>query len=201
MIEDEDQEDLETSEHRNTNTLLDIRDDLDGLMTKLFNLRGRKTSTSNTERISHTIICTFLIIVTGTAFLTAQYLEKLENLETSVIIPMAFLSFLLFFLIFCLSLQPRSKERISFRVPFVPVIPCLAVFSNIYLMMKLSVETWIRFFIWLFVGLFIYFFYGLKNSSENVSLCEESAESDGKENTNTYYGTIQSESKENENNQ
>ena len=56
----------------------------------------------------------------------------------------------------------------TFKVPGVPLVPAAAVFVNIYLMMKLSLATWVRFFIWLLIGLMIYFFYGLKHSSENV---------------------------------
>merc|ERR1719341_783526 len=43
--------DAESAEYteRDTNTLLEIRDDLDGVMTKLFNLRGLKNPTVKTE--------------------------------------------------------------------------------------------------------------------------------------------------------
>ena len=187
--EPEDAESAEFTE-RDTNTLLEIRDDLDGVMTKLFNLRGLKSPTVKTEQISNQLIYSFLIIVTGTAFLTAQYLENLENLEIVPIISLGCLSFLLFILIFCLLLQPRSKAKISFRVPFVPLVPCLAIFANIYLMMKLSIATWVRFFIWLFIGLFIYFFYGIRNSSENISSRESSTKNDS-DRLESSYGTIQ----------
>ena len=188
----EDQEERDSSEYseRDTNTLLDIRDDLDGVLTKCFNLRGHKDPTVKTEQISNILIYSFLVFVTGTAFLTAQYLEKLENLDVAPIISLACLSFLLFIIIFCLSLQPRSRRNISFRVPFVPLIPCLAIFANIYLMMKLSIATWVRFFIWLFIGLLIYFFYGIRYSTENLSHREGSAENDN-ERTENNYGTIQ----------
>ena len=191
-VEEENLEGADSGEHseRDTNTLLDIRDDLDGVMTKLFNLRGQKTPTVRTERLSHHLIYSLLILVTGTAFLTAQYLENLENLEIGFIIPLGCLSFFLFILIFCLTLQPRSKGKISFRVPFVPLIPCMAIFANIYLMMKLSLATWVRFFIWLFIGLLIYFFYGIRNSSEGLSSNVGSAEN-GEDKTEINYGTIQ----------
>jgi APA family basic amino acid/polyamine antiporter len=32
------------------------------------------------------------------------------------------------------------------------------------LMLSLPLETWVRFFLWLFIGLFIYIFYGRKRS-------------------------------------
>ena len=47
-----------------------------------------------------------------------------------------------------------------FRVPFSPVFPIIGIGLCIYLMTKLPGETWIRFVVWLLVGILIYFFYG-----------------------------------------
>ena len=51
-----------------------------------------------------------------------------------------------------------------FRVPFVPIFPLLGVFFCCALMLSLPIETWIRFFIWLAIGLAIYFFYSVRHS-------------------------------------
>jgi APA family basic amino acid/polyamine antiporter len=51
-----------------------------------------------------------------------------------------------------------------FRVPFVPVFPILGVLFCGLLMLSLPIETWIRFFIWLAIGLAIYFFYSVRHS-------------------------------------
>jgi APA family basic amino acid/polyamine antiporter len=51
-----------------------------------------------------------------------------------------------------------------FRVPFVPVFPLLGVFFCGALMLSLPIETWIRFFIWLAIGLGIYFLYSVRHS-------------------------------------
>jgi len=51
-----------------------------------------------------------------------------------------------------------------FRVPFVPLFPLLGVFFCLALMLSLPLETWGRFFIWLAIGLLIYFFYGAWHS-------------------------------------
>ena len=58
--------------------------------------------------------------------------------------------------------QP-DLER-GFRVPFVPVFPIIGSLLCIYLMTKLSGETWIRFLIWLVIGFVIYFGYGRTHS-------------------------------------
>jgi basic amino acid/polyamine antiporter, APA family len=56
--------------------------------------------------------------------------------------------------------QPRP-----FRTPWVPLVPILAIVSCAYLMLELPLVTWIRFAIWLAIGLVIYFAYGLQHSA------------------------------------
>jgi APA family basic amino acid/polyamine antiporter len=64
-----------------------------------------------------------------------------------------------------LVLRSRQPERYrGFRVPFGPVIPILSVAFCILLMAGLPVKTWLRFFVWLVVGLVVYVFYSRKRS-------------------------------------
>jgi APA family basic amino acid/polyamine antiporter len=51
-----------------------------------------------------------------------------------------------------------------FRVPMVPLFPLLGVLLCIVLMLSLPLETWGRFFIWLIIGLSIYFLYSVRHS-------------------------------------
>jgi basic amino acid/polyamine antiporter, APA family len=55
--------------------------------------------------------------------------------------------------------QPRP-----FRTPWVPLVPILGVISNSYMMYKLGWVNWARLFIWLAIGLVVYFTYGQKHS-------------------------------------
>ncbi|MCX8002001.1 MAG: amino acid permease [Anoxybacillus mongoliensis] len=61
--------------------------------------------------------------------------------------------------------EPNLKR--SFMVPFVPVIPLLAVAFCMYLALQLPATTWLSFGGWLAIGLVIYFLYGRKHSKLN----------------------------------
>ncbi len=63
--------------------------------------------------------------------------------------------------------QP-DMER-PFRVPFVPLFPIIGSFMIIYLMTKLPWDTWVRFVVWLVIGLGIYYFYGRHHSRLQIA--------------------------------
>ncbi|XP_041796396.1 high affinity cationic amino acid transporter 1-like [Chelmon rostratus] len=62
--------------------------------------------------------------------------------------------------------QPQSKAKLAFKVPLLPFLPVASLFINVYLMMQLDKGTWMRFAIWMVIGFFIYFSYGIRNSAE-----------------------------------
>jgi APA family basic amino acid/polyamine antiporter len=64
-----------------------------------------------------------------------------------------------------LILRVRDPERHRpFRAPVIWFVAPAAVLSCGFLMYKLPMVTWIRFGIWLAIGLVIYFLYGVRNS-------------------------------------
>ena len=63
----------------------------------------------------------------------------------------------------------RPDLKRPFKVAFSPVLPIIAALVCFYLMLNLSIETWLRFGIWMAVGFLIYFFYGKKHSRMAVA--------------------------------
>jgi APA family basic amino acid/polyamine antiporter len=64
-----------------------------------------------------------------------------------------------------LVLRRRQPERRrGFRAPWVPVLPIAAIACCLVMMASLPVETWLRFVIWLILGLTIYFLYSRHHS-------------------------------------
>ena len=49
-------------------------------------------------------------------------------------------------------------------MPWSPVLPILSAVICFYLTLNLSIETWLRFQIWLAIGIVVYFTYGYRNA-------------------------------------
>ncbi len=63
-------------------------------------------------------------------------------------------------------LRKKQPDRPrAFRVPMVPLFPLISIACCVVLMMGLPLRTWIRFFLWLFIGFAIYFPFGRKRST------------------------------------
>ncbi|XP_072288952.1 cationic amino acid transporter 4 [Eucyclogobius newberryi] len=61
--------------------------------------------------------------------------------------------------------EPQKNTK-TFQVPLVPLTPGASILVNVFLMMKLSAMTWIRFAVWIGVGIVVYFGYGIWHSKE-----------------------------------
>ncbi|HEU5357615.1 MAG TPA: amino acid permease [Gemmatimonadales bacterium] len=62
-------------------------------------------------------------------------------------------------------LRRTEPDRVRpFRAPWVPVTPIISILACLYLMFQLPTITWIRFGVWLVIGLTIYFSYSVRHS-------------------------------------
>jgi len=93
----------------------------------------------------------------GATFFPATALEEMVNIGT-------LFAFVLVSVGVVILRKTRPDLPRSFRTPLVPLIPILAVLACLWLMINLSVETWLRFIVWMLLGLVVYFVYGRKHS-------------------------------------
>jgi hypothetical protein len=70
----------------------------------------------------------------------------------------------------------RPDARRPFKVPFGYLFPVLGVLTCVYLMLNLTVLTWVRFLLWLDIGMIFYWFYG-RTHSQLVDKAEAAARS------------------------
>lgn len=60
--------------------------------------------------------------------------------------------------------RTRPALKRPFRVPLSPLVPIVSALACLYLMTNLSIETWLRFLIWMVLGLIVYVAYGRRHS-------------------------------------
>ena len=72
------------------------------------------------------------------------------------------------FVVVCVAIivlrRTRPDQPRTFRLPWMPVIPIFGVIASSFLILQLDPATWLRFAVWLVIGLAIYFGYGRRNS-------------------------------------
>jgi APA family basic amino acid/polyamine antiporter len=61
----------------------------------------------------------------------------------------------------------QVNQPTAFKCPAVPLIPIIAMAANMYMMVNLNLDAWLRLWIWLAIGLVIYAFYGRRHSKLN----------------------------------
>jgi APA family basic amino acid/polyamine antiporter len=104
-----------------------------------------------------TTIITGVAVGVASAFVNINEAVELTNIGT------LFAFVLVAIGVIVLRVREPGRSR-PFRVPGSPVTPALAVVSCVFLMMQLPLTTWIRFGVWLAVGLVLYFLYGFRRS-------------------------------------
>lgn len=139
---------------------------------QIFNLNGIKIANSLTSQISKlavvgfTIICVLFCV--ALQFMDADFYRKpAQMIGFVVLLAGMVLTF------FAVARQPMVDADLYFKVPLVPLFPLISVFMNTYLMCQLEIQTWIRFVIWLVIGYFIYFTYGIRKADNDQDIIED----------------------------
>ncbi|OFW06893.1 MAG: amino acid permease [Acidobacteria bacterium RIFCSPLOWO2_02_FULL_67_36] len=120
-----------------------------------------------TPYITTIITCVIVAVVAG--FVPIQILGEMTSIGT-------LFAFVVVSIAVIILRIKRPDARRPFRVPFGFVIPVLGVIFCVYLMVSLSVMTWVRFLGWLDLGMIIYWTYG-RVHSPLVDRAEASARS------------------------
>jgi APA family basic amino acid/polyamine antiporter len=109
---------------------------------------------------SQILVGCFVAVASG--LLPIQALLQMTNIGT-----------LFAFAIVCLAVLIMRKKNPTanrpFRCPFVPVVPILGIICCLILMLSLPTANWYRLFVWMAIGLVIYFGYSRHHSVVHVA--------------------------------
>ncbi|UXA14990.1 amino acid permease [Mycobacterium sp. SMC-8] len=103
-----------------------------------------------------TLIVGAVVAVTATVFPIGK-LEEMVNIGT-------LFAFVLVSAGVIVLRRSRPDLKRGFRTPWVPLLPILSIIACVWLMLNLTGLTWIRFLIWMAIGVVVYFLYGRRHS-------------------------------------
>jgi len=124
----------------------------DRLLPPVFSKVNQRTGTP-----VRTTITTGIVVAVISTFVSLSELAELVNIGT-------LFAFILVAVGVMVLRRKRPDLQRPFRCPWVPVVPVLAILTSFYLMLNLPAATWIRFVVWMAIGLAIYFLYGARHS-------------------------------------
>ncbi|XP_034037378.1 cationic amino acid transporter 2-like [Thalassophryne amazonica] len=115
-----------------------------------------------------TIVC--VVCIVALCVTVTEALDALSRFEAWSLSCVCILVVGILLILFFIWRHPQNTNKASFMVPIVPLLPLLSTFINVYLMEQLGEDTWIRYAVWMLVGLIIYFGYGNRNSIQKQRL-------------------------------
>ena len=124
----------------------------DGLLPKVFSTVNSKTHAPTS---STWIIGLMAAIVSG--FIDLKELADIANMS-------AIINFVLVALSIIVLRKTHPNLKRNFKVPFVPILPIIAITFCLFLVFNLSMQTWFYYLSWIVIGLIIYFSYSRNKS-------------------------------------
>ncbi|XP_030594668.1 cationic amino acid transporter 2 isoform X2 [Archocentrus centrarchus] len=138
--------------------------------TKFSFLKPPSTPNSSTARTVTILTIVSIASVIALCITLTQAIEALTNMEAWSIVLVCIFALILVVNMLLIWRHPQNPTKASFMVPLLPALPLLSTFINVYLMVQLGGDTWIRYAIWMLIGLVIYFIYGVRNSVQRKRL-------------------------------
>jgi APA family basic amino acid/polyamine antiporter len=124
----------------------------DGLIPKVFSSVNPKTQTPAKNNLLF-----MLFVSLFAAFVPARVVGEMTSIGT-----------LFAFILVCIGIWVLRRKMPelprSFKTPLVPLVPILGIFTCLFMMVFLPMDTWIRLLVWMLIGMDIYLVYGAKHS-------------------------------------
>lgn len=135
------------------------------VLRQMLNMNSIKSPNNLSSRIT-TIGVSIYGVITIVFCIFTKNITELDTINSIIFAVLAAGMVLCVAIIAC---QPTSQTKLTFRVPWVPVLPCVSILMNLFLMFQLDIHTWARLGLWLILGYIIYFLYGIRHSKEKTN--------------------------------
>ncbi|MER7660710.1 MULTISPECIES: amino acid permease [unclassified Streptomyces] len=124
----------------------------DGLLPRFFSVTHPKFRTPHRATI---VLGCVIAVIAG--FTSLEALAALVNIGT-------LFAFVIVALGVIVLRRSRPDLHRAFRTPWVPALPIISILASLWLMLNLPTETWLRFGVWMAIGVVVYFLYGRGHS-------------------------------------
>uniref|UniRef100_A0A4W5QNU1 Zgc:175280 n=1 Tax=Hucho hucho TaxID=62062 RepID=A0A4W5QNU1_9TELE len=136
------------------------------IMALLFDLKALVDMMSIGTLFAYTLVAICILILRGLTHLfcppvllaiilsvvLTKAVDSLMNQEWWSILIVSVILLMLVLTVFIIWRQPQNTTKAAFMVPFIPALPIVSTFVNVYLMVQLGGDTWIRYAVWMAVG-------------------------------------------------